>query len=51
MEYPDISKVAFAQGTVYSLAFIEFIMSGKKWKFHLNHNNFEKSGKLSEPVF
>lgn len=51
MEYAVISRVLFAQGTLYSLPYVEFITGRKKWKFHLNHNNFEKSGKLSEDVF
>lgn len=51
LNYEDIDNVEFSQGTRISLAHVEFVAKGKKWKYHLNHNNFQKSGKLDVDTF
>ncbi len=48
LDYEAIDNAEFKQGTNLSLASLELFTHGKKWKYHLIHNNFEKSGKLDE---
>lgn len=51
LRYDNIDKVEFAQGTLTSLPLIEFIYGRKKLKYHLNHDNFQKAGKLEQNVY
>lgn len=48
LNYEAVNRVEFRHGTKLRLASLEFSSNGRKWKYHLIHNNFQKSGKLDE---
>ncbi len=51
LDYETINRAEFRHGTKLRLASVEFFANGKKWKYHLIHNNFEKAGKLDDVTY
>lgn len=51
IKYSEISEVRFSGGSIFSLPYIQFITSEGDFNFKLNHDNYEKAGKLKKETY